>query len=202
MRDQRRQRILVAVLGVVLVAVLLKTVVLKGDGGDDATAPTSPAATGLTSDDGTAIDGGLTTTTADPDAIPETPDTFDVFEGKNPFEPAIQVTPSTGSPTTTTTNSTGTTGTTVPGQTTTTTTAPTNNPTNPTVTLNSVTKQSNGTYVATITVGGTLYSNVLEGQNFGPGDSYKFVKGTSDTCGQFQHGDALFNLCENFSTNK
>jgi hypothetical protein len=191
MRDQRRQQIIIAVLGVVLLAVVLKFWVFDGDG--DGTG----SATTRSSGDVTVPIG--TTTTVD--GIPDTPNTFDVQDSRDPFEPAIQVTPTT--PTTGPTNTTtSTTGTTVPGQTTTSTTmTPTNDP-NQTITLLSITRQSNGTFVAVVRVGGTVYDDVLEGETFGPSNSYRFVRARDDRCGDFQHGDTTFQLCENQSTNK
>jgi hypothetical protein len=184
--------ILVGALAVVLLAVIAKFTVFGGDDDNDTTATTEPS--GFVS----TVPSGATTTTSD---IPPTPNTFDQFDGKNPFEPAVQITTPT-SPTTATSGTTATTGSTVPGQTTTTTLPPTNNPDSQLFTLNSIVRQGNGTYLATVTIGATVYSNILEGETFGPSNTYRFVQGSNDNCGDFQHGDVTFNICENSSTLK
>jgi hypothetical protein len=195
MRDAGRQKIIVAVLAVVLLAIVAKLTLFSGGDGDDAATTTAPTSQTIT------VPTGATTTTSD---IPPTPNTFDRFDGKNPFEPAVQITSATTTPTTSppTTSGTGPTTTTLPGQTTTTTTAPTNNPDSQLFTLNSITRQSNGTYVATVTIGSTTYPDVLESATFGPSNTYRFLQGTSDNCGDFQHGDVTFPICENQTTNK
>lgn len=197
MGEQRRQKVLIGVLVVVaLLAVARFTVFSGDDGGDDASTTTVPRIT---------VDlGGTTSTTLDPNAIPPSDGDIDIYSGKNPFEPAIIITPPTSPSTTATTAPTGPT-TTVAGGTTsvaTTTTIPTNNPSPNTFTLLTITRQGNGTYVATVKIGTTTYSDVLEGTTFGPSNSYRFVTGTNDNCGRFQHGDVTFDLCENSSTNK
>lgn len=189
MGGDRRQKVLLGVLAAIALAALLKFTVFNGGGDDspDAT-PTSGSGSSLTFDDGSSTTGG----------VPGPPNTVDVFDGKNPFEPVIQITtPTTAS---TTTSGTGPTTTTIPGQTTTTTAAPSNNPN--AFTLQSMTRQSTGTYVAIVKIGSTVYEDILEGDYFGPNDSYRFLEGTSDTCGRFQHGDVTFTLCENTTTNK
>jgi hypothetical protein len=65
-----------------------------------------------------------------------------------------------------------------------------------------MTRQANGTYVATVRIGTQTYSNVLETNTFGPNNTYRFVRGLDDNCGRFQHGDVTFDLCENSSTLK
>lgn len=193
MGGQRRQKILVWVLAVVALAAIAKFTVFSGGGDSNDTTPTStPSVTVPDSIDSTTTTGG----------IPPSPNTFDVFGGKNPFEPAVQITTPTIATTTTGGGTTSSTGTTVPGQTTTTTMAPTNNPNNQLFTLNSITRQSNSSYVATVTIGSTGYSDILEGETFGPSNTYRFLQGTSDNCGNFQHGDVTFNICENSSTLK
>jgi hypothetical protein len=189
MGGDRRQKVLLGVLAAVALAALLKFTVFNGDDDSPDTATPTSGASGLTFDD------GASTT----DGIPDTPNTVDVFDGKNPFEPVIQITTPTAP---TTTSGTGPTTTTIPGQTTTTTAAPTNNPNANAFTLQSVTRQSTGTYVAIVKIGSTVYEDILEGDYFGPNDSYRFLEGTSDTCGRFQHGDVTFTLCENTTTNK
>ncbi len=197
MGAERRQKILIGVLVVVALAAVARFTVFSGDdGGDDTvTSSTRPNAT---------VDlGNNTSTTLDPNAIPPVDGEIDIFGGKNPFEPAIIIAPSTSSTssTTSTTIPGATTSSTIPGATTTT-TVPTNDPNNQTFTLLTITRQSNGTYVATARIGSTQYPDILEGTTFGPGNTYRFVRGTNDNCGTFQHGDNSFDLCENTSTNK
>ncbi len=195
MGAQRRQKILLAVLGLVCLAALARFTLFSDSGNDSANTTTTIPNYTVPIDNETTSTGG---------EVPPSPNTFDVFGGKNPFEPAIQVTTPT-QPTTTATTIPGgstTTGSTTPGGSTTTTVAPSNNPSNQLFTLNSITRQSNGTYVATVTIGSAGESGILESETFGPGDTYRFLQATSDNCGDFQHGDVTFNICENSSTLK
>ncbi len=199
MGDQRRTKVLIGVLIAVVLAAAARFTVFSddNDGGNDATPSSGPELS---------VSIGATSTTLDPNAIPPSPGDIDIYSGKNPFEPAIIITPSTN-PSTSTTSTTvpgGSTTTTVAGATTTstTTTIPGNNPSPNLFTLLTITRQGNGTYLATVKIGTTTYPDVLEGTNFGPNNTYRFVEGTSDNCGSFQHGDVLFPLCENSSTNK
>ncbi len=194
MGAERRQKILIGVLLVVALAAIARFTVFSGDDDNDDAATTSsrPNVT-------VPIDGD-TSTTLDPNAIPPVDGEIDIFGGKNPFEPAIIIAPPT-TPTTSTTVPSGSTSSTTPGATTSTTT-PSNDPNNQTFTLLTITRQTNGTYVATARIGSTQYPDILEGTTFGPGNTYRFVRGTNDNCGTFQHGDNSFDLCENTSTNK
>ena len=115
---------------------------------------------------------------------------FDVFATRNPFEPAVQVTPDTGEP------STGPPRTPVVGPTTPSDTTPpaTGSPepsAGTTVALIDVFDQG-GVTMARVQVGSTVYT-VAAGQTFAT--SYKVVS-LSGTCGQFLFGDSPFSLCE------
>jgi hypothetical protein len=118
---------------------------------------------------------------------------FDVFATRNPFEPAVEVTPvqpDTGS----TTGGTSTPPDTTPaaGTDTTTTVPASQNPTaGTTVAVIDVFPQGTTT-AAVVQVGSTQYT-VVAGQVFAT--SYKVVS-LSGTCGQFMFGDSPFTLCE------
>ncbi len=202
--ESRRQKILLAILGVLVVAFVAR-MVLSG-GGDDssgAAATTTP----------TAVQGATTstavTTTTEPGRQPP-PDSFDVYSTRNPFEPAFQETPvttvytpsTTGYPgTTSTTGYAGTTTTTAYGSTTTTgvggtttTTQPSYNPPQGTTVALLDVFFDGPTAIARVQVGSTVYT-VASGDVFGPGNSYRVVS-LDEPCGQFLYGDSPFELCE------
>jgi hypothetical protein len=120
-----------------------------------------------------------------------TPDSFDVFATRNPFEPVIQVTTSVppGGTVPTTVP-----GTTAPGQTTVSTEEPTFDPgQGEPVALLSVTTGDGGLAEAQVQVGSTVYT-VTEGQTFAT--SYQVVSlDVAEGCGEFLFGDAPFSLC-------
>jgi hypothetical protein len=191
--ERRRLIILGSVLGLVVVVFLAKMVLFSGGGGSKSAVTTATPTT---------LAAGQTTTTTTPSSrSTRTPATFDVFATKNPFEPVIIVTPTTSgtgvtTPTTGTTGTTGTPGT--PGTNpsgpgvVTTTTVPSNEPAQGTsVALLDVFQQADGTPMAKVQVGSTVYT-------VGAGDvfavSYRVVS-LNAPCGQFLFGDAPFKLC-------
>ena len=183
--ERRRLIVLLGVAGFLVVVLLAKFVLFSGGGGSHATATTFF---------GSSPTGGGVSTTATTLSSRSTspPATFDVFATKNPFEPVVIVTPTT-SPTGSTTPTTPTTGGTGTGQTTTSTAAPSNEPSAGTsVALLDVFKQGDGTPMAKVQVGSTVYT-VGVGQTFAT--SYRVVS-LSSPCGQFLFGDAPFRLCE------
>jgi len=179
--ERRRLIILGSVAGILVVALIAKLVLFSGGGGSKPTSlsvPTFPR-------------GVATSTTTTPSSRSTgTPATFDVFATKNPFEPVIIVTPPTGGTGATTPTSSGTgTGT---GGATTTTQPPSNEPAQGTsVALLDVFQQADGTPMAKVQVGSTVYT-VGAGAVFA--SSYRVVS-LNAPCGQFLFGDAPFKLC-------
>ncbi len=186
--ERRRLIVLLSVAGVLVLVAIAKFTIFNGGGSKSAStvAPT------------TAVVGASSTsssTTASRSTQP--PATFNVFATKNPFAPVVIVTPTTGS-TGSTTPTTGGTGSTTPtsattGGSTTTTTVPSNEPSPGTsVALLDVFQQADGTPMAKVQVGSTVYT-VGVGDVFAT--SYRVVS-ISAPCGQFLFGDAPFRLCE------
>jgi hypothetical protein len=185
--ERRRLIVLGSVAGFLVVVLIAKLLLFGGGGGSHTTQsslslPTIPAR-------------GTTSSTTPSSRSTRTPATFDVFATKNPFEPVIIVTPTTGGTgvtTPTTPGSGGTTPTTPTGVTTPSTT-PSNEPAQGTsVALLDVFQQADGTPMAKVQVGSTVYT-------VGAGDvfavSYRVVS-LNAPCGQFLFGDAPFKLCE------
>ncbi len=119
--------------------------------------------------------------TASPSPVPQT---FDSFEGKDPFEPLV---PPAGGPAGT--PSPGATATPAPGGTPT--PGPTGGPSGQRFTLLEITTQ-NGVRYATVEVNDRSYT-VKEGDTFA--GNYRVIDLT-DTCGTFVFGDERFTLCE------
>jgi hypothetical protein len=185
--ERRRMIVLGSILGVLVVAFLARMLFFSGGGGSHSAAPTSSI---------TRVAGGATTTTSTTPSTrsTQTPETFDVFATKNPFEPVIIVTPTTTTGGTTTTSTGSTPGTTPGGGTvgTTTTTTPSNEPSQGTsVALLDVFQQADGTPMAKVQVGSTVYT-VGAGEVFAV--SYRVVS-INAPCAQFLFGDAPFKLC-------
>jgi hypothetical protein len=176
--ERRRLIVLCSVAGVLVIVLLAKFVIFNG-GGSEKTQATLPLSS---------VVGGATSTTAPSSRSTRTPATFDVFATKNPFEPVIIVTPPTDGSTSTTAI--------VPGGgngVTTTTAVPSNEPQPGTsVALLDVFQQPDGTAMAKVQVGSTVYS-VGVGDVFAT--SYRVVS-LDAPCGQFLFGDAPFKLCE------
>jgi hypothetical protein len=139
-------------------------------------------------------------------------ETFEVFATRDPFEPPVNVTPTTEPPVTTpTTSPTGsTTPTTSPTGSTTPTTSPTGSTTPTTqtpsftpgtgesVAVLDVFNDASGVPQARVRVGSTVYT-VGVGDTFAT--SYKVVS-LNEPCGQFLFGDNPFSLCEGEETIK
>lgn len=188
--SSNRRVTLILAIGGVLIA-LLAAYNLFGGGGDDGGSGSSVApATSRTADSGQPSDTQTTTPTTTPGA-PELPsgESFDVFATRNPFEPAIQVTPaSTDVPEGTSNPGSSP----PPGATPVEPTTPSPEPAaGTTVALVEVFDQS-GTPTAVVQVGSEQFT-VAAGQVFAT--SYKVVS-ISGTCGQFLYGDSPFSLCQ------
>lgn len=137
-------------------------------------------------------------------------ETFEVFATRDPFEPPINVTPTTEPPVTTpttsptgsttpTTSPSGTTVPTLPPRTTPTTQSPSFTPgTGESVAVLDVFNDASGTPQARVRVGSTVYT-VGVGDTFAT--SYKVVS-LDEPCGQFLFGDNPFSLCEGEETIK
>ena len=203
---ERRQKILFGVLGALVLVFLFRVFMSGGGGGDSSTdradrgavTTTLPFALNPSEDDGV-------TDTVPPSDTSE--GEFDVFAGRNPFEPVVggngvantvppATTPDTSDTTepqsTPTSNTPPTTVSGDPGATTASTGVPTFDPTRHTVTLLDVYTDSTGAYRASVQVDSTVYT-VGAGEQFG--GNYSLV--TLDaSCGQFQYGDTSFQLCE------
>jgi hypothetical protein len=187
--ERRRMIVLCSVLGVVVVAFLAKLVLFSGGGSSPSPIPALSA-----------LSGQESSSTTPSSRSTGSPATFDVFATKNPFEPVVIVTPTDGTgsttPTTPDTSVTPTSETTGPGDTagsTTTTSIPSNEPAPGTsVALLDVYQNADGTPMAKVQVGSTVYS-VGVGQSFA--SSYQVVS-LDSPCGQFLFGDAPFKLCE------
>jgi hypothetical protein len=185
--ERRRLIVLGSIAGFLAVVFLAKMVLFSGGGGSHTTTATLTVPS--------VVGGTATTTTTPSSRSTRTPATFDVFATKNPFEPVIIVTPTTGptGSTTPTTPGGGTTTTGGNGVSTTTTSTPSNEPAPGTsVALLDVFQQTDGTPMAKVQVGSTVYT-------VGAGDvfavSYRVVS-LDAPCGQFLFGDAPFKLCE------
>jgi len=194
--DTRRQKILLAILGVLVVAFGAR-MVLSG-GGDDSSGGASTASTASPVLGATTTSATATTSTTSDGAPP--PDSFDVYSTRNPFEPAFQETPPSVPPTTTggyaTTSTTafgGTTTTGGAGGTTTSTQPSYNPPQGATVALLDVYLDGTAA-MARVQVGSTVYT-VATGDLFGPSSGYRVVS-LDEPCGQFLYGDSPFELCE------
>lgn len=111
------------------------------------------------------------------------PETFEVFEGRDPFRPLLVAasSPAPGATTSTTTSSTP-----APGR-----TSEASSQVGQRVTLMDVFTQGGTTY-ASVKVGSTVYK-VKAGDTFA--ESFKVVS-LSDRCGTFLYGDSRFRLCE------
>jgi hypothetical protein len=188
--ERRRLIILGSVAGFLVVVFVARLLFFSGGGGSSntisSTLPTFPTNIPTT-----------TSTTSPSSRSTHTPATFDVFATKNPFEPVIIVTPTTGGTgvTTPTGDTTpGSTPDTTPGGGTTATTAPPSNEPTPgsSVALLDVFQQGDGTPMAKVQVGSTVYT-VGVGDSFAT--SYRVVS-LNAPCGQFLFGDAPFKLCE------
>jgi hypothetical protein len=177
--ERRRLIVLGSVAGFLVVVFIARLLFFSGGGGSNSTIasslPTFPSVIPTSS------------TTTPSSRSTRTPSTFDVFATKNPFEPVIIVTPTsggTGSTTPTSGGSGGTTATTAP---------PSNEPAQGTsVALLDVFQQADGTPMAKVQVGSTVYT-VGTGDGFA--SSYRVVS-LNAPCGQFLFGDAPFKLCE------
>jgi hypothetical protein len=187
-QGERRRLIVLGSIAGVLVVVLIAKLVLFSGGGSNTTISSLSVPTQSTST------GAATSTTTTPSSrSTRTPATFDVFATKNPFEPVIIVTPTSGGTGSTTPTTPGTTPGTGTGGTTPTTQPPSNEPAPGTsVALLDVFQQGDGTPMAKVQVGSTVYT-VGVGDVFA--SSYRVVS-LNAPCGQFLFGDAPFKLCE------
>ncbi len=187
--ERRRLIILGSVAGFLVVVFIARLLFFSGGGGSNTTIssslPTFPRNIPTS-----------TSTTTPSSRSTHTPATFDVFATKNPFEPVIILTPTsggTGATTPTSPDTTPGTGTTPGGGTTATTAPPSNEPTpGSSVALLDVFQQGDGTPMAKVQVGSTVYT-VGVGDSFAT--SYRVVS-LNAPCGQFLFGDAPFKLCE------
>jgi hypothetical protein len=186
--ERRRLIVLGSIAGVLAVVLIAKLVLFSGGGGGGSD-------TTLSSLSVPSFPPGLlvTTTTAPSARSTHTPATFDVFATKNPFEPVVIVTPGTGVTSPTSGGTTGTSGTGTGTGSPTSTAAPSNQPSQgASVALLDVFKQGDGTPMAKVQVGSTVYT-VGVGDGFAT--SYRVVS-LDAPCGQFLFGDAPFKLCE------
>jgi hypothetical protein len=187
--NNRNLTVILAVFGVV-VALIAAYVLFSGGGGGD-NGPSTLVQPSTQNADNTPHGGDQTGPTTTAPGQPSLPNgQFDVFATRNPFEPAVEVTPDTTE--TTTPAAGGTTPDTTPADTTPTTAAPSQNPSAGTTVAVIDVFQQGGTTVAVVQVGSTQYT-VAAGQVFA--GSYKVVS-LSGTCGQFMFGDSPFSLCE------
>lgn len=188
--DNRRLTIMLAIGGVAIALFAAYSLFSGGGGGSDG-AISPPATQAADSGGGHGGDQATPTTTAP--GTPTIPNgEFDVFATRNPFEPAIEVTPID----TTTADTTPTDGTSVDttptGGTSVDTTPASQDPSaGTTVAVIDVFDQS-GTTVAVVQVGSTQYT-VAAGQVFAT--NYKVVS-INGACGQFLYGDSPFSLCK------
>lgn len=189
--EARRIKVLVAILAA-LGLFFAGRMMLSGGGDDTPTAEAAPASVLVGN-------AQVTSTTFDLGFGPV--DTFDVYATRNPFEPVVQVTPTTSgltpttSPfggTTTPTTSFGTTPTTSGFGTTTTTQAPSFEPPAGTPVALLDVFDENGATRARVQVGSTVYT-VGIGDVFA--SSYRVVD-LAGQCGDFLFGDSPFSLCE------
>ncbi|MGH2725771.1 MAG: hypothetical protein ACRDKS_02225 [Actinomycetota bacterium] len=163
-RLEPRERALIILFGIIAILAVVYLLFLSG-GGEEPEAVPTPRST------------RTARPTASPTATPVSPpETFDNFEGKDPFRPLVTAGGVGGTP--------------APGGT----PGPTGGPTGSDaqrVTLVSV-DGSGSNRVATVLVDGTEYQ-VKVGDTFA--GSYK-VKSLTATCGTFVFGDEQFTLCE------
>lgn len=189
--DRRRVRVLVAIV-VALAVFFAGRMMLTGGESDAPIAEAAPAS----------VLAGKTQVTATTYDVGFGPvDTFDVYATRNPFEPVVQVTPTTSPFTPTTspfggttppTTSFGTTPTTDGFGTTTTTRAPSFEPPAGTPVALLDVFDENGVTRARVQVGSTVYT-VGIGDVFAT--SYRVVD-LAGQCGEFLFGDSPFSLCE------
>lgn len=158
----RRDRIVLAIGVAVVVIAAVVFVLMRGGGGPEvASAPTSsPGRVTLTP---------RATASATPSAAPQT---LQVFEGKDPFQPLLRATPAPGG---TASPSPGASGGPTTGQ---------------RVSLLDIFTRE-GVRYATVEASGQTYT-VKQGDTFG--GSYRVVS-LSDRCGTFVFGDERFSLC-------
>ncbi|MGZ4689342.1 MAG: hypothetical protein ACXVKA_14890 [Acidimicrobiia bacterium] len=186
--NNRRLTIMLAIGGVAIALFAAFYLLTSGGGGDSSS---SSVATPSTQAADSGHGGTQSTTTTTAPGAPSLPNgQFDVYATRDPFEPAIEVTPinDTGG-----SSSTGTSTDTTPtnGTTTDTTPASQNPSAGTTVAVIDVFDQG-GTTTAVVQVGSTQYT-VAAGQVFAT--NYKVVS-LSGTCGQFLFGDSPFSLCK------
>jgi hypothetical protein len=180
--QQTNQRLVISLVvgGVLMFAVLVSLLATGGGGGHKTALDVKSAAS-----------GSLTKANAPEAPAPELPrGSFDVYAGRDPFQPPIDVTSGAASTATGATAATGAaaaTGASTGAATSATTTAPSQNPA-PAKTIALV--EVDGT-TAKVQVGGTVYT-VSAGQTFAT--SYKLVS-LSGNCGAFLFGDSSFSLC-------
>jgi hypothetical protein len=160
-RLQPRERALIIIVGIVALLAIVYLLFLSGGGDEDLESfPTTPRPT----------------TTARPSVTPTAtavPESFEVFEGKDPFRPLVVQAPIGGTPAPT--SSPGSSGGATGGQ---------------RVTLVDISGSGSGR-TATVEVNSTEYQ-VQEGDTFA--GSYRVKNLTSD-CGTFVFGDESFTLC-------
>ncbi len=161
-RLQPRERALIIIVGIIALLAVVYLLFFSGGGDEDIEGfPTTPRPTTTARPS--------VTPTASPTAVPES---FEVFEGKDPFKPLITQTPGgTPAPTSSPGPSGGATG----GQ---------------RVTLVDI-SGSGSSRTATVEVDSTEYQ-VQEGDTFA--GSYR-VKDLASNCGTFVFGDESFTLC-------
>jgi hypothetical protein len=184
MFQNRRQTVMIAVLGFAIVA-FLGMKVLGGGGGGSTPAADAPGVSTPSGSPGSHKTTASTTTTT-------VPETFNVFATKDPFESPIPDIPPTTVPNLSALLTAPTT--TAPPSTPTTTT-PSLNP-NPTVTVSllDVFVPSDGVTRARVQVSTTVYT-VQSGDAFAK--SFRVVSlDNKSGCGQFLFGDSPFQLCK------
>ncbi|MEX2555713.1 MAG: hypothetical protein WEB06_08775 [Actinomycetota bacterium] len=165
-RLQPRERALIILFGIIALLAVVYLLFLSGGGEEPEAFPTSPSTS-------TPRAPVSPTPTASPTGVPES---FEVFEGKDPFRPLVSAGPIGGTP--------------APGGS----PGPTGGPTGSggqRVTLMSI-SGSGANRVAVVVVDGTEYE-VSEGDTFA--GSYR-VKSLTADCGTFVFGDEQFTLCE------
>lgn len=190
--NNRNLTVILAIGGVVI-ALFAAYSLFKGGGGSG---PSTLAPSSTQTADAGPHGGDQTIPSTTTPGQPELPNgQFDVFATRNPFEPAVEVTPTQTDTGTGTIGGTPTPTDTTPaaGTDTTPTTAPASvNPSaGTTVAVIDVFPQGTTT-AAVVQVGSNQYT-VVAGQVFAT--SYKVVS-LSGTCGQFMFGDSPFSLCE------
>jgi hypothetical protein len=164
-RLQPRERALIILFGIIALLALVYLLFLSGGGEEPEAFPTSPSTSAPRP-------SASPTPTASPTGVPES---FEVFEGKDPFRPLVSAGSIGGTP--------------APGGS----PGPTGGPTGSggqRVTLVSI-SGSGANRVAVVIVDGTEYE-VSEGETFA--GSYR-VKSLTAECGTFVFGDEQFTLC-------